>query len=417
VAKGAFGCVFRPALRCADGSGGGGDGIVSKLSERAEALKEYNKTRDLTAVMRARVPNFENYFVVPASLCAPAPLTAEDLRGVDSTCSGEAGPLHTSARLLNDTLSDYLMINMVDGGVTFSSAASSHTTWPLSFVLRLLCDLLENGIQRLNAVGYLHFDIKNDNVVFDGRFVRLIDWGRAQLAAGLVSKSPLAETMTLVGQPVTYALFSKAFRDQLAARSDVSNERLVPVVLESVKRPHKGHEDGMAAACGVVLDDAFLRAQITAALNTFRHLRAIALDGDETAWEWEWDWPGYVALLQHNFDVYGWWALLLNLYQNATVLFRPADAAALYARRAELKQLFVRYLYTPAALVEPYDIPAMASEVRALAELVDAAAVSPPRPPPPRRRPLVSLPPSPPSSSPSLPSPPPLLKRGRRRLD
>lgn len=106
-------------------------------------------------------------------------------------CNGWRGPLRVSQAILNRNRKDYRIIQMADGGLDFFRAAEdARQDWSLPAVFTAMCDLLEHGIAPLNAAGVLHFDLKNDNVVFDGSHVRLIDWDHAVFIDDFVNDPP-----------------------------------------------------------------------------------------------------------------------------------------------------------------------------------------------------------------------------------
>ena len=376
------------------------------MSLRHLSDKEYAKIRALRGALEQHVPAYQNYFVIPIRQCDPAPLSPADLEGIDATCGGggERAPLKAFQRDINDNLSNYRIINMADGGVSFSGVNKLRDPmWSIPHVFDAMCNLLEHGIVPLNNADILHFDIKNDNMVYNGDLVRLIDWDRMQFVSeiGLDTHSTLPRTMTLLGQPVAYALHSTSFKAQLNQQATLNNEDFAMEVLARVVRTHEWHEDRLAHACDVTVDKDFLKAQIIAVLNKFRS-RGARSDA------WEWDWAGYRELLRHNFDVYGWLSVLLTCYVDAPTMFNPADVRALKSansdRVEQLKRLFKLYLYTPDSLAEPYDIATILRDVRAVAADVAARAgaagaftieaspsPSPSPPSPPRLRPRRAL--------------------------
>jgi hypothetical protein len=347
------------------------------MSLTGRSDKEYTKMLALQMNLEEYVPNYQNYFVVPIRQCEPAPLSDADLQGINATCGGGAprAPLRAFQHEINNKLSNYRIINMPYGGVPLSDVTRlPDSMWSLSHVFGGLCNLLESGIVPLNNAGILHFDIKDDNIVYDGDLVRLIDWDRMQLVddIGIDDKSTLSNTVTLLGQPVAYALHSDKFKTQLKTHADLNNEDLAEQVLASVVRSHAWYEDNLARAFNVAVDKDFLKAQIMAMLNKFRSR------GRNN--KWEWDWPGYRNLLRHNFDVYGWLIVLLTCFVNAETMFAPADVRALRRENsscvAELKRVFQLYLYGPNSLAEPYDIAAILHDVRAVATDVFSHAAS-----------------------------------------
>ena len=301
--------------------------------------EEFESTQRLREIV-TRIPNFEDYFVVPLAQCTPAPLADSDLQGVDATCQGAYGPLDVSQGHLNANRSSYRIIQMADGGITFRDAtANARAQWSLPVILDAMCDLLENGIVPMNAAGVMHFDLKDDNIVFDDRHVRLIDWDHAVFLSDFnidLATHLYSGILTLVGQPVSYAFHVMEFFNLVESNENLTNEEFADVILSEVNRFHQISEEQLAAACGFVIDDSFIKAQIMVVLNQFRYRRRADAP-------WDWDRKGYLQLLQYNYDVYGWWMLMLFLYANAGALFRASDAARLAepAVAAQCNSLFI----------------------------------------------------------------------------
>ena len=399
MAKGEAGCLFRPALPCEGSTVRDANG-VSKMGLKQSSDKEFAATQRLRDIV-TRIPHFQNYFVVPLSQCMPAELDDSDLRGLDQTCRGYDGPLELPQAFLNQNRDLYRIIQMADGGTDFFRAArNSRRDWSFPGVLTSMCDLLENGIRPMNAAGVLHFDLKCDNIVFDGRHVRLIDWDHAVFISDFENNPPKRRKMsTMVGKPVSYAFHVTGFLDLVENNKNMSNDLLADEILQDVIRLHEESEEDLAKLCGVPvpLDNLFFNTQVLYMLTQFRRQRG---PGEP----WEWNRAGYVKLLQRNYDVYGWCMLVLYLLQHSRRLFIPADVDILVDNGFfdRWTNTLKRYVYNPYLLTQPYNIFDIVSDVRILIE--DGFPLAPPPPPPP----LPMSSPQPPSvlarSSSSLPT-------------
>jgi serine/threonine protein kinase len=347
------------------------------MSLQPSSDEEFENSRRLSQIV-SKIPNFENFFVVPLLQCTPAPLTDSDLNGVDGTCLGASGPLEISQDYLNANLSSYRIIQMADGGITFRTANSNaQADWSFPRVLSAMCNLLDNGIVPMNTAGVLHFDLKDDNIVFDGEHVRLIDWDRALFLSDFdlnLTSNTCCGILTLVGQPVSYAFHVQEFFDLVEDYEHFTNEEFANLVCREVIRFHKTAEKELASACGFVIDDSFIKAQVLVMLNEFR--TPARADGT-----WKWERMRYYKLLQYNFDVYGWLMLVLFLYGNAGSLFLAVDAARLTDPdvAAEWNRFFITYLYTPAVLCEPYEVSTILEDIRALIRLLRVTPTQPQR--------------------------------------
>lgn len=366
VAKGAAGCVFRPALAC-KGSTVRNPNTVSKMGRTNQSNEEYQTTQRVRGIV-STIANNQNYFVVPLEQCTPAPLTQGDLDGVDSACEGQNGPLETPSRQLNARIDSFRIIQMVDGGVAFKEAErTARRNWSLPVVLTAMCDLLEHGIAPMNAAGLLHCDVKHDNVVFDGnKNVRLIDWDHAVFISDIKNDPHKtlqilngARIWTLLHQPVSYGFFGSAFNNLCNNNKNVDNNNLARQILMEVNRFHEVYETLLSDFCRVNTDTNFFKAQVLNMLTAFRRR-------NETTQVWEWDRTGYVELLQKNYDVYGWWMLMVNLLRTSNMLFAQADVVRLAVEYERWIALFKHYVYTPFILTVPYNIPSIVKDVKIL---------------------------------------------------
>ena len=368
VARGEAGCLFKPALLC-KGDTVRDPNAVSKMSLKQSSDDEFAATQRLRDVV-TRIPYSERYFVVPLWQCTPAPLDADDLAGVDRSCNGWRGPLRGSQAILNRNRKDYRIIQMADGGLDFFRAAEdARQDWSLPAVFTAMCDLLEHGIAPLNAAGVLHFDIKNDNVVFDGSHVRLIDWDHAVFIDDFVNdppRTPSASTRftTMIGKPVSYGFHDSGFFKLVRDYENEPNGVFADVIMSKVSRLHKDAENDVADLCKVRVNSSFLRTHVLSMLREFRRRLP---DGT-----WGWDRERYVGLLQRNYDVYGWCTLILDILLDSEALFVPADferlldSGVLDHLTAGLKQ----YVYSPFLLTLPFNISHLVHFVRKWIKLV-----------------------------------------------
>jgi hypothetical protein len=376
VARGEAGCLFKPALLCK------GDTVrdrnaVSKMSLKESSDEEFAATQRLRDVV-AHIPHSQKYFVVPLMQCTPAPLDADDLAGVDRSCSGQRGPLRVPQASLNHNRRDYRIIQMADGGIDFFRAAeNARQDWSLPAVLTAMCDLLENGIAPLNAAGVLHFDIKNDNVVFDGRHVRLIDWDHAVFIDDFINDPPANSSMrtrftTMIGKPVSYGFHDSGFFKLVRDYEHEPNGVFADRIMSKVSRLHEDAENDLAESCKVRLNHSFLRTQVLSMLREFRQRLP-----DRT---WGWDRERYVELLQRNYDVYGWCTLMLDILLDSEELFLPDDVDRLFDSGVldQLTAGLKQYVYSPFLLTLPFNISQLVHFVRKWIKSVF--------PPPKRRR-------------------------------
>lgn len=160
IAEGSFGCVFDPALRCADGRPLQ-KGFIGKVSEKTDAIIEKQ-----AAMYLKTIPDFQTYFIPaePKSFCRMAPLGKQVEKDI-----------YKCKLIREQGSSGVWAFQLPWGGVSLSKVDLSNPNLnPAAFVERLL----ELGAL-LALHGYVHFDIHSSNILVDERtfLPRLIDFG------------------------------------------------------------------------------------------------------------------------------------------------------------------------------------------------------------------------------------------------
>jgi len=181
IASGAFGCVFKPALRC-QSKKTREKNKISKLMITEDALDEYKEVQNILIRLKP-IPNYKHYFVIDNfNMCIPNKLTKRDLTNFETKC--RALPKNNiSSQNINHSLHLIRTLNMPDGGLPIDKYLKQHQTDEDCVNLNnKLIDLLVNGILKMNAAHIYHSDIKYDNVLVERKrsnvvYTRLIDWG------------------------------------------------------------------------------------------------------------------------------------------------------------------------------------------------------------------------------------------------
>lgn len=263
---------------------------------------------------------------------------------------------------------------MVDGGTTLNKYTHGATKaeWSFPVVLSALCNLLESGIVPLNNAGILHFDIKSDNVVFDGHNARLIDWDAMEFISSINPSSSTESLSTFINRPLAYSFHARVFPQILKDNENLNNEDFAEAVVDECVPWHRNLELHLGDKFGVNIDNAFLKAQVLAVLQKFR---------TQKAGQWTWDANGFTRLLHHNTDVYGWLSVVADIVVEADSFFRDSDIAMLSddTVKNRFTNFFLKYFYNPDVLAEMYNIPEILREVRSMIELFN-------QPPAKRRR-------------------------------
>jgi serine/threonine protein kinase len=190
IASGGFGCVFKPALACANGTRKPNG--VSKLMTLKHANDEYDEITKIKNKLN-KIPNYSKYFLIDNidNLCVPAKLKSRDLRNFKLKCSALKKNYYT-AKNINRSLNELRVLSMPDGGITLKEYMYNITNLKQVQILNTsLIELFTNGIIPMNEKGIYHSDIKDSNILVDTTndnvHPRLIDWG-------LTTEYPLTST-------------------------------------------------------------------------------------------------------------------------------------------------------------------------------------------------------------------------------
>jgi serine/threonine protein kinase len=180
IASGAYGCVFRPALKCKN-SNERTKGI-SKLMESEEANLEMDEMESIVKHVKS-IPNAEKYFVVNGiNMCEPSSLNDEDKVDFDSICQNLVD-ININSSNINSNLDDLSIINMPDLGIdlaTYIKTKSQFSEEEFKKFNTMMINLIQNGVVAMNNNNVIHHDLKDTNIMVDvnGNTI-IIDWGFA----------------------------------------------------------------------------------------------------------------------------------------------------------------------------------------------------------------------------------------------
>ena len=167
INSGGYGCIFKPALKCAGKTRVRGK--VSKLMTTRHSEEEYNFIMKYKKHLE-HIPNYADYFLLEGiTICAPDKLTSKDLLYYTQKCSALQKEDLTSKNI-NDNLDNVLAINMPDGGVDVGDFLAKHHSEESLIQLNLsLIDLLNNGVVPMNQLHIYHCDIKETNILVQAK--------------------------------------------------------------------------------------------------------------------------------------------------------------------------------------------------------------------------------------------------------
>jgi hypothetical protein len=221
IASGGFGCIFKPALLCENGSKNREANKISKLMTIKHATEEYKQIQTFKKVLHV-IPNYQNYYLLNNfTICKPLPLTNEDLIKYDSKCKALTKK-NIKTKNINKSLNKILAVNMPDGGINVENFIKQNfVSAKLIHLNNSLINLLINGIMPMNRLKVYHCDIKEANVLVESEktvlHTRLIDWGLSFIVEGDQVKGipkKLYRRPFQYNVPFSSVLFNKEFLKQ-----------------------------------------------------------------------------------------------------------------------------------------------------------------------------------------------------------
>lgn len=214
LASGGFGCIFKPALKCAN-TEVRNTNKISKLMTKKNATDEYNQIQQFKNILHV-IPNYDKYFLLNNFvLCQPDKLTKEDLSNFN-----KCKPLQKkdiTSKNINSSLDKLLTINMPDGGIDTEHFVYNYfNTENIIQLNNSLIDLLVHGILPMNKLHVYHCDVKDSNVLVKftetGLNTRLIDWGLSLIRTNKKTiPSKLYRRPFQYNVPFSSILFNKEF--------------------------------------------------------------------------------------------------------------------------------------------------------------------------------------------------------------
>jgi hypothetical protein len=282
IDAGSYGCVFDPALKCADSTQPYSSTTISKLLYRRHAQSELQEIKKVERFI-AKIPDKENYFIISNTFgCHPAKIPKEEeefyLSGFNEKCQLFTDEGITQSNY-NEHLDKLALIVMPNGGVNIEEyfrkiTQLSKKEMDLAFVSAntALIKLLVNGIKPLTAMGFNHYDVKAGNILMsaDGH-ARLIDWGLAGESDGkhipaAIQNRPIAFNMpfsdiffnnyvkTWLPEALRNINAGALFRDKSIGQSELLKIVAVNMINESIKKTSEGQYEYVT---GIILHDIY----------------------------------------------------------------------------------------------------------------------------------------------------------------
>lgn len=266
IAAGGFGCVFKPAIACANPviakqMKKSGYEYITKVMDASYAEDEMKEVNTVLPIV-SKIPNNKRYFLVDGIFeCKKfGPLTSEDLRELDSKCSN-LSRIGINASNINVNLSSLSAIYIPYGGESVATLMKRlaldynrvhDTPAQVKFVSKdigilsyALADVLEHAIVPMNKLNLIHLDLKGDNLLFnesvldDGKmpYIKVIDWG----LAGKVPSTGIAIAAKnrpfQFNAPFSNILFNKQVVDNAVKLHSSAESRRAGLVITDAQMP------------------------------------------------------------------------------------------------------------------------------------------------------------------------------------
>lgn len=249
IAAGSFGCVFKPPIKCADGSKGYEKG-VSKLLTNKNAEEEIKTINNVMPIL-SKIPNNKMYFIpnseMPFLKCKIGEFSEEDLenstvcrnleyirnlKGYNKNLTDVE--IEKAKNFIRDNKDYFTIIQQEDGGISLHKYIREidKSDVTIDFLQKLnknICDLIKNGVVKMNQEGLLHLDLKPDNMVIEPSLplIRIIDWGMARQVNNYNNFSNLKDNLfsssIMFNVPPSSILFNKGVINYINESYDGKN--------------------------------------------------------------------------------------------------------------------------------------------------------------------------------------------------
>jgi serine/threonine protein kinase len=236
VAEGLAGCVFRPAIRCLSDSEVIPNSI-SKITDKNTADKEENTNE----IIRKIDPNGE-YFITLYKRCAIGEISSKDGMNKCAVVNNKRykpGYLRRTIKL-GEVLPKFDNLVFMDGGK--KSLKDVIDNMSVKEMAGVFLHLLR-GVELLNNNGIIHGDLHLDNIMVDGKNVRIIDFG---------SVYRMDELLKMSGEEYYNKFVSRILRNssgyfynpEFAYAGTDGNIDRIRIIIRLIKRYYKPHRFG-----------------------------------------------------------------------------------------------------------------------------------------------------------------------------
>ena len=173
IGEGTYGCVFKPPVSCRNRGNIGSNSVVGKVFR---SDKEFKKEVEINDIVKLIDP--QRKFTLPMlNTCRTSNFESKDQVG--------------QCRLINNPYdsSGFSQILYKDGGQNFKQVMNTIKGSPRIFikVMKMFKPVLQ-GLVQMQAYGYVHQDIKPQNMLLKNKKIYLIDFGLINSANNIYSE-------------------------------------------------------------------------------------------------------------------------------------------------------------------------------------------------------------------------------------
>ena len=183
IGAGGYGCVFRPSLKCKSNiksKSETNNNYISKLLLNKHANEELQENNNIKPII-LKIPNNSKYFLLSnITNCSPDTLSKNDQVNINK-CSKFFEKNDVDINNLNNELDKFTIINIPYGGEDLEKYIYSNNFNSNNFNIlnNILIDLLKNAIIPMNKLNLIHMDLKDQNILYSNKKIKIIDWGLA----------------------------------------------------------------------------------------------------------------------------------------------------------------------------------------------------------------------------------------------
>lgn len=183
IGAGGYGCVFRPSLKCKSNiktKSETNNNYISKLLLNKHANEELSEIINIKPII-LKVPNNNKYFLLSdITHCSPDTISKSDQPNIDK-CSHFFKKNNININNINNELDKFTIINLPFGGNDLEKYIYSNKFNIANFNIlnNILIELLKNAIIPMNKLNLIHMDLKDQNMLYLNKNIKIIDWGLA----------------------------------------------------------------------------------------------------------------------------------------------------------------------------------------------------------------------------------------------